>query len=59
MNLQHLIVVNKRQYEIKAIYSDVIIVGKGKQFAFVRLKSRKLVFKHCLNGKFQSKAVVL
>jgi hypothetical protein len=55
MNMRSLAVINSRQYEITGRTEKALILGSGKSYACYWPVSGKLVSKHVINGKFQSK----
>ena len=57
MNMQSVAVINSRQYEITGRTEKALILGSGKQYACYWPVSGKLVCKHVISGKFQSKKV--
>ena len=53
MNMQHVIKINNRIYEIIKP-GQSLIVGTGRQFAIYHPATCKMVVKHALTGKFIS-----
>jgi len=57
MNLQHVIKVNGQVHEVLTANKNMITFGKGKRRAVLHLRTKKLVYKHVLTGKFVSSRV--
>lgn len=54
MNLQHVVKINERMYEVHSRHGDVLILGKGKRFTVANMKTKYLLQRHCLTGRFMS-----
>ena len=52
MTMNHVILINKRQFEVKRISGKAIVAGTGKQYMNIFPAEKKVIVKHAITGKF-------